>query len=419
MNMLVMSMKAEPACVPYTPGPATDMSQAGLSLQRQAYMDDLALVARDSKAAQVQLTLANTFLTSYGMAFNRLKCHHTSINAADTRAQLNLGASGGQPLAVPSTEPDGTFEYLGHHLNTAGTWAAQEAKVGSKLAAAMRQVTLASGHKACHTLWTAMLTDHDACTVLPYYMSATGFSAPFHTKARTAAVEAVRSRAFIGKHVARINLCGPTDRKGMGITDPVALDAAVKVSTLFRLLTTDEPRAVAALAGSCWEDLHTKSRHPAARIPALHRGAARGLLVRPRGEPALHIVRASRDLPATSMTDLVPPLRTNKCKAYAVLSAMPAGEALSMAATRTTAAFQHSTGLTHELSYAEEDILLTGGQHIQALLRDLLRPPASAQHLGDPLAQLLSPAGLLAVATLRGKGRATSPRPSQKDLSSS
>jgi hypothetical protein len=61
-------------------------------------------------------------------------------------------------------------------------------------------------------------------------MSATGFSSEFLSRARTTVTEAAHARAFIGKHVARANLCGPTLRKGLGISDPAATDAAVKVS---------------------------------------------------------------------------------------------------------------------------------------------------------------------------------------------
>jgi hypothetical protein len=155
---------------------------------------------------------------------------------------------------------------------------------------------------------------------MPCCMAATGFSQQFLNKARTSTVEAKRARAFIGKHVARVSLCGPTERKGLGISDPRARDASTKVSTLFRLLNTSNATpAVSALAAgsSSWEALHAKTKHQAAHIPALHKGAARGLSTRPKGLQAMHIIRASVNLSTALMGDLVPP-----CQPYGLATAL-------------------------------------------------------------------------------------------------
>jgi hypothetical protein len=53
----------------------------------------------------------------------------------------------------------------------------------------VQQVKLAAGNKACHTLWTAALTESDAASVLPYFMAATGLSPGFMKKARTLLAE--------------------------------------------------------------------------------------------------------------------------------------------------------------------------------------------------------------------------------------
>ena len=93
----------------------------------------------------------------------------------------------------------------------------------------------------------------------------------------------------MGKHVARVNMCGPPSRKGLGISDPAADDAAIKVSTLFRLLNTAPPSVVGGMTASGWDALQAHHQRSTtarikATIPALHRGAARALKTCPRGE---------------------------------------------------------------------------------------------------------------------------------------
>jgi hypothetical protein len=97
MNMLVMNMKADVACKPYTPAPQAGVSGASgrhAGVLCQAYMDDLATFAEDAASAQAQLSLASGFLAAYGMAFNRLKCCHTVVNPAvgsEGRSQVSAG----------------------------------------------------------------------------------------------------------------------------------------------------------------------------------------------------------------------------------------------------------------------------------------------------------------------------------------
>jgi hypothetical protein len=96
---------------------------------------------------------------------------------------------------------------------TNGIWEAQERKLRIKLAQAMVKVHLASDKRACHTLWTAKLSLHDAASVLPYYkldyMGASDLSEAFLNTMLTALVEATRIRCTLGTHVARERLCGP------------------------------------------------------------------------------------------------------------------------------------------------------------------------------------------------------------------
>ena len=245
-------------------------------------------------------------------------------------------------------------------------------------------------------------------TVLPYYMHATGLTQGFLGKALTAITEPLRRGAALNKCVARINMCGTHERKGLGIIDPHALDdAATKVTTLLRLLAGN------SLVAAGWEALQAKPRLQHAHIPALHTGAARGLLARPRGEPALHIIRASRDLTTMAVGDLVPALcASGASKAYRALAAMEAGTALLLAAPRQTLASAHTTGAPQHVSAAVEDIPLTGGATISAQLQKIAADAENPQQgvgaaAAAPLAGLLTPAGLRAVALLRNtKGRA-------------
>jgi len=399
MDMLITSMQADPACEAYDQRPADGLAAgqapeppaSGTGLQCQAYMDDLALFAPSAPAAQAQLSLAHSFLNAYGMAFNRAKCQHTCINGAQSDT-LHLGSP---TSTVPRTSPGDTIEYLGHLIPLAGDWSAQEAKTQKSLAEAALQVSYASAHKACHTLWVAAFTQHDAVSVLHYYMGATGFSDSFLSKARTTLAEPVRSRAFIGKHVGRINLFGPPARKGLGITDPMALDRATKVTTLFRLLNTAQPVGVGALAARAWAAVGAAARKAGATVPALYTGAARGLRARPRGEPLLHIVRSYADLGATPLGDLVPALRHNPGKAWTALASMRADAALNIAAPSPSA----GPGAPL-LSPAEEAILAgTAGTLANSLWAD------QQQQTGATLEVLLTQEGLDAAKTLKEKGK--------------
>jgi hypothetical protein len=117
----------------------------------------------------------------------------------------------------------------------------------SKLGAAVQQVKLAAGNKACHTLWTAALTESDGASVLQYYSAAAGLSQGFLKKARTLLAEPSRKRANVGEHVSRLAFFGPPSAKGLGLTSPQAAEAGIKVSTLVRLLN-DESTTTGELA---------------------------------------------------------------------------------------------------------------------------------------------------------------------------
>jgi hypothetical protein len=82
MKMLVMSMKADPECRAYTPGnyrPLGVAAAAQPGLLCQAYMDDLALFAQTTEAAQAELSASSAFLGAYGMTFNRNKAHSCQL----------------------------------------------------------------------------------------------------------------------------------------------------------------------------------------------------------------------------------------------------------------------------------------------------------------------------------------------------
>jgi hypothetical protein len=112
----------------------------------------------------------------------------------------------------------------------------------------MGKVHLASDKRACHTLWTAKLSLHDAASVLPYYMGASDLSEAFLNTMLTALVEATRIRCTLGTHVARERLCGPPERDGLGMVDPRAQNAGEKVTTMLRLLHSPTESATHALA---------------------------------------------------------------------------------------------------------------------------------------------------------------------------
>jgi hypothetical protein len=341
-------------------------------------MDDLALFSPTHRHAQAQLNCLSTFLAAYGMALNTAKCRHTIAHADGGDAQdlqqqaltVHTTAPDGSPAtsAIPITDPSATFAYLGHHINPRGDWAVQEGLLTSKLGAAVQQVKLAAGNKACHTLWTAAFTESDAMSVLPYYMAATGLSQNFLDKARTQLAEPCRARAFIGKHVSRQALFGGPALKGLGLTSPQAAEAGIKVSTLIRLLNDTSQPAPSELAADPLRALRTHKLEPAdpqpapigarrrgrppgptlKHVPALQRTAVSALATHSRAEHPLALLENYKDLGSMQLALLCPLLGTTGLpKALPPLARLTAAAALRVA----------STPAGHTLSEAERAIL--------------------------------------------------------------
>ena len=435
MNMFLKGLSADPQCGPYIPsstvGSATP-SHAGLLCQ--AYMDDLAMFSPTAAQAQCQLNSLDTFLEAYGMCLNAAKCRHTAVNEPSLQAQPPLKVratqNNGTHTPIPRTNPAGTFEYLGHHINQNGSWAIQEAALEAKLGVAMQQVKLAAGNKACHTLWTAMFTEHDGGSVLAYYMAATGLSESSLQKFNTALAEACRARAFIGEHVARANMFGKPQDKGLGITSAHALEAGVKTSTLLRLLNETAQPAISELAAGPMRAIHAKQHlatdpplapglAPAAagsrarqpplnhsHFPALHRTATAALSKHPRADTPLAIVENYKNLGTTPLSLLCPHLHAEarSCKgALRALALLTAEAALQIAQPRARPA------PAPNLSEAEEAILQGGS--LAAALRTKLTDLQTAASRGVPaevqtsLSALLVPSAMLLLSRIQAAGK--------------
>ena len=440
MNMFLKALDADPSCAAYAPtdagAPSPSPAQPGLSCQ--AYMDDLALFSPTQRHAQGQLDCLVNFLAAYGMALNTAKCRHTAVNAdgglapVPQRPHLTVRRAqpAGQPVVqsdIPMTAQSGTFAYLGHHVSPVGDWSVQEGALTSKLGAAVQQVKLAAGNKACHTLWTAALTESDAASVLPYYMAATGLSQSFMKKARSLLAEPCRKRANIGEHVSRLAFFGPPSAKGLGLTSPQAAEAGIKVSTLVRLLN-DESATTGELAAGPLRAMRAHRAEPAPtpqappsggkragrpkgpalkHIPALHSTAAVALATHSRAEGALALLENYKDLGRTSMALLCPLLYSASRpgsklpKPLAALAQLTAAEALLLAA-------QSAPGAT--LSLAERAILAGPASQAMAALRAQLislharaaAPTASAPDFDAVLAALFTATALQGLGRARG-----------------
>jgi hypothetical protein len=327
MNMFLTGLTADPQSGPYRPASSAQnatQQPAGAGLLCQAYMDDLAMFSQTAAQAQSQLNALDLFLEAYGMSLNAAKCRHTAVNhapAPQPQPPLSVRAthaSGGARVPIPRTGQTDTFEYLGHQISQNGSWAAQEAALAVKLGAAMQQIKLASGNKACHTLWTAMFTECDGAAVLTYYLAATGCSESSLKKFDTALAEACRARAAIDEHVARANLFGPPQHKGLGITSSHALEAGIKTSTLLRLLNDTTQPAVSELAAAPMRALNVRQpgsggKLPAlnnSHFPALHKAATAALTKHRRADAPLAIVENYKCLGATPLALICPLLYT-------------------------------------------------------------------------------------------------------------
>lgn len=312
-------------------------------------------------------------------------------------------------MPIPRTSPTDTFEYLGHQISQNGNWAAQEAALAVKLGTAMQQIKLASGNKACHTLWTAMFTECDGAAVLMYYLAATGCSESSLKKFDTALAEACRARAAIDEHVARANLFGQPQHKGLGITSSHALEAGIKTSTLLRLLNDTTQPAVSELAAAPLRALNARQtssgKQPAlanSHFPALHKTATAALAKHRRADAPFALVENYKCLGTTPLALICPLLYTEskaeKGSSLRALANLQAGAALRIA--------QPSAA---RLSEAEEAILQGHGLH--AALRTKLAGLHAMAAGGDPVAvqtaldTLLTPAALQLVHRLRGPGK--------------
>jgi hypothetical protein len=100
----------------------------------------------------------------------------------------------------------------------------------------------------------------------------------------------VSHEAAIGEHVARVNLFGQSQHKGLGITSAHALEAGIKTSTLLRLLNDTAQPAVSELAAEPMRAINVRRQPPAGQpyngrqpalngshFPALHKGATAAL----------------------------------------------------------------------------------------------------------------------------------------------
>jgi hypothetical protein len=164
---------------------------------------------------------------------------------------------------------------LGYSLNTSLDWTRQWQHLQAKLGAAALVMRQAATGRACHLAITALLTQHDVGSCLPYSLMATGTKRGDLEGARSTLLEPVRQRAGLPKTAtAHAMLCGDLSDKGTGITDSLALNAGVKCSALLHILNGSRGHAIRAL-------LHMyNSVHPKDRPTALSRPGAQPALQR-------------------------------------------------------------------------------------------------------------------------------------------
>jgi hypothetical protein len=403
MNMLHRQLDKHPGGYQPTPPPGHTNRKPCNPLKYQAYMDDLALFAENAREAQAMIGIADRFLAAYTMRFNAKKCYHTSIlpklpehwgpkppvqTDSDDQGNPTQKACICLPsrvvnahhIEVPQTPSDKTFEYLGYLLPTNGNWQAQERKLRIKLAQAMGKVHIASDKRACHTLWVAKLSQHDAASLLPYYMGASDLSEAFLRATLTAIVEPTRIRCTLGTHVARERLCGPPERGGLGIIDPRAQNAGEKVTTMLRLLNSPEESATHALAAHALSVVQNgPTKQTKKNIMPTARGAVKGLAEAPQGETKWEFFENYACLQVTTMGELAPTLLRpgtgqSPLVSAAALAAMSAGTVLRLAQPRNADSAPTTGDTDRELgiiSPAEEDILRTGGTNVRDTLSRL------------------------------------------------
>jgi hypothetical protein len=153
---------------------------------------------------------------------------------------------------------------LGYYLNTSLDWTRQWQHVQAKLGAADLVMRQAATGRACHLAITALLTQHDVCSCLQYSLMAAGTKRGDLEGARSALIEPVRQRAGLPKTAtAHVMLCGDLADKGTGITDPLALNAGVKCSSLLSMLLGSQGHTTRVLLHT-YSSVHPKDR-PAAQ----------------------------------------------------------------------------------------------------------------------------------------------------------
>jgi hypothetical protein len=401
----------------------------------QGCMDDLSLYAASVRVAQGLLAYAAAFLIAYGMRFNAGKCRHTHVNATPTAEgsppQISLAQGSGGDGRIPQTGKGEYFEYLGHRISPTGDWSAQQQATSSKLSAAMGKVCRASANRVCTILYTAKLTEQHVVSKLPYLMAAVGFPSKWLDTCRTILARAVATRAGLGDDVARVNIFGAHERKGLGVTDPCALDAGVKASTMLRLLNTNAPAAVQPIAERAMAALQAVLATGArtTNIPATFVQGHKALGHRPEGEPSWSITENYVNLGRVPMACLCPQLTARAAsQGLRRLGNLQASAALRLAVTAPSAALAarmpgHPGPIL--VSRAEEDILLTRGSALGSWLDGLEaalpRSPSpqlpahdpvgrndtatAAAAAGNALRALLTPQGLRAVTGLQLQGR--------------
>jgi hypothetical protein len=125
-----------------------------------------------------------------------------------------------------------------YYLNTSLDWTRQWQHIQAKLGTAAIVMRQAATGRPCHLAITALLTQHDVGSCLPYYsLMAAGTKRGDLEGARSALTEPVRQRAGLPKTAtAHAMLCGDLSDKGTGITYPLALNTGVKCSALLDML---------------------------------------------------------------------------------------------------------------------------------------------------------------------------------------
>jgi hypothetical protein len=170
--------------------------------------------------------------------------------SAQASAPLTIQAVAGMPsMEIATVSGEGHWvKNLGYYLNTSLYWTRQWQHIQAKLGAAALIMCQAATGRPCHLAITALLTQHDVSSCLPYSLMAAGTKRGDLEGALSALIEPVRQRAGLPKTAtAHAMLCGDLSDKGTGITDPLALNVGVKCSALLDMLNGSHDHATRAL----------------------------------------------------------------------------------------------------------------------------------------------------------------------------